>query len=138
MNHPSISKNTTLKNASLKYTARLLSASALALACVGAASAQDIFWSIGMSSPGVQVGVSNAPPVVVYPQPVVVQRPMVVAPRPVVVQSQPVIYVQSAPLMLPTAHVEYRGWKHGHGHGKHRGWDRDERSFDRHDRRSDH
>lgn len=121
-----------------KTTTRLLSVAALTLACAGAASAQDIFWSIGMSSPGVQVGVSNAPPVVVYPQPVVVHRPMVVAPRPVVVQSQPVIYVQSAPLMLPPR-VEYRDWKHGHhDHGRHRGWDRDERRSDRHDRRGDH
>ncbi|MFM2036575.1 MAG: hypothetical protein RL459_1840, partial [Pseudomonadota bacterium] len=81
---------------------------------------------------------SNAPPVVVYPQPVVVQRPVVVASRPVVVQSQPVIYVQSAPIMLPPQRVEYREWKHGHSHGRHRGWDRGDRDFDRLDRRGDH
>ena len=121
-----------------KTTTRLLSVAALTLACAGAASAQDIFWSIGMSSPGVQVGVSNAPPVVVYPQPVVVHRPMVVAPRPVVVQSQPVIYVQSAAVMLPPKRLEYREWRHGHDHGRHRGWDRGDRDFERHDRRGDH
>ena len=121
-----------------KTTTRLLSVAALTLACAGAASAQDIFWSIGMSSPGVQVGVSNAPPVVVYPQPVVVHRPMVVAPRPVVVQSQPVIYVQSAPLMLPPQRVEYREWRYGQDHGRHRGWDRGDRDFDRHDRHGGH
>ena len=50
---------------------------------VGLAQAGNVYWSIGLHQPGVQVGVSNAPPVVV-------QYPVVVhSPRQVVVTAPP-------------------------------------------------
>ena len=100
------------------------------------AQARDsVHWSIGVHSPGVQVGVSNAPPVVYgpaygypsYGYPVYDQRPVVVYPRPVVVHPRPVV-VQTYPVYVapePWGYREPRGrWhrgghghKHGHGHG---------------------
>lgn len=103
------------------------------------AQARDsVHWSIGVHSPGVQVGVSNAPPVVygyppsygypaypVYePRPVVVYpRPVVVYPRPVVVERYPV-YVAPAPWRYGEPrghwHKDRGGRGHGHGHGHRR------------------
>lgn len=78
----------------------------------------DVYWSVGVTSPGVVVGVGNTPPprpVVVYPQPVVVHQPV-----PVVVQ-QP--YPYGHPVVVHPRPVVYQGWGHGPR------WD------DRHDRR---
>ncbi len=113
-------------------------AAALAMAALGmsaAARAGDVFWSIGLASPGVSVGVANAAPVYVAPQPVYVQpQPVYVAPQPVYVQPRPIYYNQ--PVVVRPAPVYQAGWvqpgyghrwhkKHGH-HGHHRGWDRDD------------
>jgi hypothetical protein len=83
---------------SLRSLALTAAAAALTLGATGAAQAHgdNIYWSIGMSSPGVQVGVSSAPPVVMYP-------PVYVAPRPVVYMPAPVAYGPP-------------GWRHHHGH----------------------
>lgn len=89
------------------------------------ARAGDVYWSIGVHQPGVSVGVSNAPPVVVHTAPRVIYAPppkVVYAPAPVVVYPQPVYRTQWAP--------PGRG-KHWHKHHKqaHRhDWD------DRHER----
>ncbi|MCJ7798770.1 MAG: hypothetical protein MUP33_03265, partial [Polaromonas sp.] len=67
----------------------LASASAaLAVAAMGFAGAaqarDDVFWSVGVGSPGVSLNVGNAPPVYVQPQPVYVQpAPVYYQPRPV-------------------------------------------------------
>jgi PXPV repeat (3 copies) len=120
-------------------------AGALALAALGTAGiaqARDVYWSVGVSSPGVQVGVANAPPQpVYYPQPVYVQpAPVYVQPAPVYAQPAPIyyrpapVYVQPAPIYYRPAPVYQAGyvvpgqyWGHGHrGHRDgHRGnWDR--------------
>lgn len=106
------------------------------------AQARDsVHWSIGVYSPGVQVGVSNAPPVVygyppaysypaypAYGYPVYEPRPVVVYPRPVVVHPRPVV-VERYPVYVgpqPWRHGPPRGhWHkhrggHGHGHGHRR------------------
>lgn len=95
---------------------------------------QDVYWSIGVSSPGVVVGVSNAPP----PRPVVVQpRPVVIhQPAPVVIH-QPYPYVR--PVVVHPHPVAYPGWGHGprwddryerrrwkHHHRHHDRWDDDD------------
>jgi len=69
-----------------------LAAGAWALsASMGQAHASDVYWSVGVHQPGVSVGVSNAPPVVVgYPSyPVVVSPPVVVRPVPRVIYGPP-------------------------------------------------
>jgi hypothetical protein len=79
---------------SVSTLASMACVAALTLGASGVAQAQeDIFWSVGMSSPGVRIGVSNAPAVVVQ-HPVYVQQAHVyVAPRPVVYMApQPVYY----------------------------------------------
>lgn len=65
--------------------AGLLGAGALGMA--GAAQARsDVYWSVGVGSPGVSIGVANTPPVYYAPPPVYVQpAPVVVRPRPVYV-----------------------------------------------------
>jgi hypothetical protein len=98
----------------------LICVAVLALGAAGAARAQDanVFWSIGMSAPGMHVGVSNAPavmmPPVVYPAPPVYmpQHAVVVAPRPVFYPAVPVAWGYGG-----YGHREYReheGWR-GYG-----------------------
>lgn len=93
-----------------------------ALAAVGAAQAGgNVYWSVGVAAPGVQVGVANAPPVYaaapVYVQP----APVYVRPAPVWVQPAPVYY--RAPRVVVPAPVVYRpvarGWAWGHRHHPH-------------------
>lgn len=87
---------------------------ALGLGASGAAQAHgdDIYWSIGMSQPGIQIGVSNGPVVVPAPYPVVVRPPVVYAPPPVYYPP-------------PVYRVVYPGYDGYRGHGRWR--DRDER-----------
>ena len=116
----------------------------------GAAHARggnDVYWSIGVSQPGVSVGVSNAPPPrVVYREPVVVyQEPRVIYREPRVVYQRPVVverpYAYGRPVVVVPAPVIYRGWGHGHYDDRraykkhkrdkwerrsHRGWDDDD------------
>lgn len=84
-----------------------------ALGAVGAAQASDnVYWSVGVVQPGISVGVSNAPPMPVYPAPVyMMPRPVYYAP-PV-----PVYYAPP-----PGWHHRHHGWKHGRGHGKGHGY----------------
>jgi hypothetical protein len=88
---------------------------ALTLGASGAAQAQeDIFWSIGMSSPGVQIGMSNAPTVYVQPPVYVQQRPVYVVPRQVVYMApQPVVY--GYPGYGYRNYREHEGYR-GHGY----------------------
>lgn len=61
----------------------------------------SIQWSIGVHSPGVSIGTSNAPGAVFsypsYGYPVYESRPVVVYPRPVVVHPQPVVIYENHP-----------------------------------------
>lgn len=94
-------------------------------------SQDDVYWSIGVSSPGVSVDVSNAPPpraVVVQPRPVVIHQPAPVVihqpypyVRPVVVHPRPVVYQGYGP-RWDDRH-ERRHWRHKHHH-----------RYDQHDR----
>jgi hypothetical protein len=84
-----------------------------ALGFAGAAQARDnVFWSVGVGSPGVDFNVGNAPPVYVQPAPVYVQ------PAPVYVQPAPVyyprpVYVQPRPVYVQPAPIYYGrpGWR---------------------------
>lgn len=86
----------------------------------GSANAGDVYWSVGISSPGIGTVISNAPPAPVYvapapviyaPQPVVYTPPPRVIYRPVPVYAAPRVVYQPVPVVV-------RG--HGHGHYKHR------------------
>jgi hypothetical protein len=99
----------------------------------------DVYWSVGVSQPGVSVGVSNMPPprvVVVQPRPVIVEQRPVVIERPVryeqrvVVVREPVYYRDYGPRW----HKHH--WKARHGYRGYRGdrWDDD---GDRYERRDD-
>lgn len=104
----------------------------------------DVYWSIGVNSPGVAVGVSNAPPprpVVVHTQPVVIHQP-----APVVIH-QPYPYPYVRPVVVQPRPVIYQGWgygprwddRHDRRHWKHRHHDRYDHDgrYDRDDRRDD-
>jgi hypothetical protein len=106
----------------------------VAMGFAGAAQARDnVSFSVGIASPGVHVGVTNAYPVYTQPQAVYVQpQPVYVQPRPVYVQPAPVyvprpvyysappVYVQPAPVYYGRPHHGHRGHGHHYGHG-HRG-----------------
>jgi hypothetical protein len=106
-----------------------------------AAHARDVYWSVGVESPGVSVGVSNAPPprvVVHHP------RPVYVEPAPVVVYSDRYrprpVYVERAPVVI----VQDRGYRHDRHsrweerrRARHERWDRHHR-YDRYDHHDHH
>lgn len=112
-------------------------AATLAIAVMGfagAAQARDnVYWSVGVGSPGIDVNVGNAYPA--YPQPVYVQpQPVYVQPAPVYVQPAPV-YLRPRPVVVAPYPVYRTGWvrpgyygerwrereewreRRGHGHG---------------------
>ena len=100
-----------------------LAAGAWALS--GTAQARDnVYWSVGVNSPGVTLGVSNAPTVVYshsypsYGYPVYAPRPVVVyEPRPVVVHRY-LVYAEPR----WHGHKHHKHWRKHHKHGHDR-WD---------------
>ena len=124
-------------------TRSLAAAATLALAALGmtgAAQADNVFWSIGLSSPGVQLGVANALPVMVVQQPVYSQPypvysqpyPVYSQPRPVYVVPRPVVYVQGPPVFVSQPQYIQTDWNY-RGHG--RKWKNERHDGDRdHDR----
>lgn len=64
-----------------------------ALGITSAAQARDVAWSVGIESPGVQLGVSNAPGAF-YRAPVYLQAPVLVSPAPVYYSQPEVVYNQ--------------------------------------------
>lgn len=103
-----------LSTRSLAATATLALAG---LGLAGTAQADDVYWSIGLSSPGVHLGFSNAAPVVVQPRiyspPYVVYSdpyPVYRKPRPVYVDPRPIVYVQPAPVFVGPPRYVQRGW----------------------------
>ena len=108
---------TNITKTSRSLLAGLALAASLGLAS-GSAHAGDVFWSIGMSQPGIHIGVGN------LPAPVIIGAPVVVHPRPVYVPPR-VIYAPPRPVYQGHGH-----WNHPHHHG-HRGYHG--RGHDRHD-----
>lgn len=117
-----------------------LAGAALTLGALTTAPAQagnNVYWSIGVHSPGVSTTISNARPIMAYPAPTVVYPaptvvypapPVMYAPAPVLYAPRPV-YVQPAPVVVYPGHGPGHWHKHRHGHrhegwrGHHRGWD---------------
>lgn len=108
-----------------------LAAGAWALSGIGTqaqARGNDVYWSIGVNSPGVAVGVSNAPPVYYEPRPVYYEpRPVYRAPRPIYYAAPPVYYapppVYYAPRPVYRSHWGHPRWddrRYGHGPRGHR------------------
>jgi hypothetical protein len=104
-----------------KHIASMLALSAALLGAAGTAHAggdrydgDAVYWSIAMAQPGLQVAVSNAPPMA---------APVFVGYGALHVHRPPPVIVVPAPrvVMLPPAAPVYgwpygRGWHHGHGH----------------------
>lgn len=101
---------------------------ALAVAALGFAGAaqarDDVYWSVGVGSPGVSVNVGNAYPVYTQPAPVYVQpAPVYYQPAPVYVRPAPV-FVQPRPYYYGPPQVVYvqpgnrHGWHKKHGHDR--------------------
>jgi len=87
---------------------------------VSANARGDVSWSLGISAPGVAVGVA-APPVYYAPPPPVYYRPaapVYYAPPPVYYRPAPVYYAP-APAYYgpPRGYYRHHGHGHGHGHG---------------------
>ncbi len=97
-----------------------LAAGAWALSSLGstAHARGDVHWSIGVNTPGVVVGVSNAPPVYYAPPPVYyAPRPIYYVPRPIYHVPPPVYY---APRPIYRSGwgpaPRWEGHRHGHHH----------------------
>jgi hypothetical protein len=84
-----------------------------------ARAGENVFWSIGVGTPGLVLQAGNAVPVYVQPQPVYVQpAPMYVVPQPVLVQPQPRYYSRAPQVVYVQPgyrHGEYRRHRRGHG-----------------------
>ena len=109
---------------------KVMAAAVLLAGAAGVATrahADNLYWSGGVGSPGVSVGITNGWPGPVYVQP----APVYLRPSPVFVQPVAVapIYYQTVPVYQPgwappgRAHGWYKNRGHGH-HGGH-GGDRD-------------
>ena len=100
-----------------------LMAGALALGAAGfAGTAQarsDVFWSVGVGSPGISLGVGNLPPPVVYAPPVYMQPAPVYVPPPAYYAPPPVYRPARYYYGPPPRHWERDRWRH------HRHWNRD-------------
>ena len=112
-----------------------------AMSFAGTAQARDnVFWSVGVGTPGAILNVGNVGSVYQQPQPVYVQpQPVYVQPQPVYVQPQAVysqpapVYYQQRPQFVTPAPVYVApqpiyygrpygyGFGHGHGHWRHEG-----------------
>jgi len=95
-----------------------------AMGFAGGAQARDnVYWSVGVGTPGAVVNVGNGgvyqpQPVYVQPAPVYVQpAPVYVQPRPVFVQQPRPVYVQPQPVYMAPQPIYYgrphhRHWRH--------------------------
>lgn len=85
-----------------------------AMGFAGAAQARDnVYWSVGVGTPGAVVNVGNAG---IYQQPVYVQpQPVYVEPAPVYYQQRPV-YVRPAPVYYAPQPVYYERPRHRRHH----------------------
>lgn len=117
-------------NRSLMVASAATALAVAALGFAGAAQARDnVFWSVGVGSPGVEVNVGNVgsvyqpQPVYVQPQPVYIQpQPIYVQPQPVYVQPAP-IYYQQPPRFIRPAPVYFAPQPIYYGR-RHDGWQR--------------
>ncbi|MFZ4480292.1 MAG: hypothetical protein ACOYNZ_10430 [Rhodoferax sp.] len=111
-------------------TRSLVRAGAAALVLLGAgvaAQAQDVFWSVGLYSPGVQLGVASAPPMMVV-QPA--YQPLYRQARPVHAAPQPMVYLRPLPVFAPPPQYIRADWRYP---GHRPGWQyRQERHENRH------
>lgn len=118
-----------------------------ALGLTGAAQAQNVYWSVGLSSPGVQLGVSGAPPMMVQPmyqqdyQPIYqpVYQPVYRVPR-------PLVYLRSAPVFVaPPQYLQAdwrypgngRRWQHRQGRHEYEGFEGERSGHAHHDQGRD-
>jgi hypothetical protein len=125
--------------------AAIMAVGAAALGATGVAQANNnVFWSVGVAAPGVQVGVANGPqyypqvaPVYVQPAPVYYQpAPVYVQPAPVYYRPAPVYY-RPAPAYYRTVAWNQPGYRYAYGEpGRHNGHGRDHDG--RGDERGDH
>lgn len=114
----------TNRSAVLAGAAATLAVAAMGFA--GAVQARDnVYWSVGVGTPGAVVNVGNLgsvyqpQPVYVQPQPVYIQpQPVYIQPQPVYVQPQPVYYQQQPVYGVPQpVYYGHPGWRGHHGGG---------------------
>ena len=89
---------------------KVMAAAVLLVGAAGVATrahADNLYWSVGVGSPGVSVGITNGWPGPVYVQPVAV--------APIYYQTVPVYQ----PGWAPPGHAH--GWYKNRGHGHHKG-----------------
>jgi hypothetical protein len=120
----------------MKSWALLAGASATLWGAAGVAQARDVVWSVGVGGPGVQVGVTNAPPPVVVHRPVHLHAAPVYWQQPVVISQPQTIYYAhprtvyyGGPQVIMAPQPVYRGWgPHRRGHRDR--WNHDRRDFE--------
>lgn len=122
-------------NARSLFLGRLLGAAVAGLAAMTTLPAQagDVYWSVGVSSPGVGATVSNAPPVVYAPAPVVVvPAPVYTQPRVVHAPAPRVVYAPAPVYVVPGHPHKHKKHKHAYRHGYQQGYKDGHRHGERH------
>ena len=103
--------------------AKAMAATALLIGVVAysaSARADNVYWSIGLGSPGVTIGMTNARPLPIFVQP----QPYYRQPAPVFVHPG-AVYSQQVPIYVQTRPVYQHGWAgQGRPHGKGKKHDR--------------
>lgn len=129
-----------------RYARALAGVAVLAASASTAALAGDVYWSVGVSVPGVHAGVSGPQPVYVPAQPyyrhaqpvypqsqVIYTQPQVIHAPPQVIYLQPqVIYSQPRPVYVQPRPVHYNGWQHPNQH-PHHGWQQGQPRHEQHE-----
>ena len=103
--------------------AKAMAATALLIGVVAysaSARADNVYWSIGMGSPGVTIGMTNARPLPIYVQP----QPYYGQPAPVYMHPG-AVYTQQVPIYMQPRPVYQQSWAgQGRPHGKGQKYDR--------------
>lgn len=105
-------KTATMANRSVFLAGATATLAIAALSFAGSAKARDnVYWSVGVGTPGVSLNVGNAGQVYLPVQPVYFE------PEPIYYESRPV-YIRPAPIYVQPQPVYYGrpyGWNRGHG-----------------------
>lgn len=111
-------------NRSVSFLVVAASVAVATLGMVSSAQARDMYWSVGLSSPGVHVGLSNALPMVVRPM----YQPVYQESYPVYVAPQPVVYLRSAPFYMGQPQYIQADWRY---RGHRSGWQHEQQRHER-------
>lgn len=110
-----------IKNRSVLAKLAVAGVTLALVAGAGVAQARDVYWSVGVNSPGIAVGVANGFPMYAAPAPVYYAPPPVYMPPPRPVYyapARPVYYAPPVYMGAPPAYYYRDGGRRHHRHDR--------------------